>query len=467
MTEALARAGAIWPVVLARFEQHAPASVMARTALEHAFSPDWVDAVFEAERKRQYARELLFSTVVELMTLVTLGLRPSLHAAARQRSDLPVSLASLYDKVNHTEPGILRALVQGSAQRLTPMMAALPASPTLSGYALRVLDGNHLPGSNKRLAVLRGHRGATLPGQSIVVYDPDSGLATDLIAGEDAHQSERTLALPVLQGAGPGQAWIADRHFCTRTLLVGWDEAEACFIVREHAKHPRLASRGNWRDCGCTDTGTVHEQEIVLEEGAKVWRCVELRLDTPTENSEITIRLWTNLPADVSAAEVAALYRRRWRIEGMFQRVESVLHSEIGSLGHPRAALLGFAVSLLAYNMLALISRYVEQAHQPPLEPSSKPPPEVSMFHLALSITASYQGMLIAVPPEHWTTWRQADPAAVAERLLHLARQIDPKPLATSKRKPKQVKPKAYVDGKTARAHVATARVLAQKRARP
>jgi IS4 transposase len=42
------------------------------------------------------------------------------------------------------------------------------------------------------------------------------------------------------------------------------------------------------------------------------------------------------------------LYRRRWRIEGMFQRLESVLHSEIASLGHPRAALLGFAVSLLA-----------------------------------------------------------------------------------------------------------------------
>src|ERR1700710_479083 len=172
MTEASTKSGSVWPAVLARFEQHAPASVMARTALEHAFSPDWVDAVFEAERERQYARELLFSTVVELMTLVTLGLRPSLHAAARQRSDLPVSLASLYDKVNHTEPGILRALVQGSAQRLTPMMAHLGARAGLAGYELRVLDGNHLPGSDKRLAVLREHRGAALPGQSIVVTTP-------------------------------------------------------------------------------------------------------------------------------------------------------------------------------------------------------------------------------------------------------------------------------------------------------
>ena len=183
MTKAIPKSGSVWPVVLQRFEQHAPASVMARTALEYAFPPDWVDAVFEAEGQRQYSRELLFSTVVELMTLVSLGLRPSLHAAARQRGDLPVSLASLYDKVNHTEPGILRALVQGSAQRLAPVMADLGTGPALPGYQLRVLDGNHLPGSEKRLSVLRGHRGAALPGQSIVVYDPDSGLVSDLIAG--------------------------------------------------------------------------------------------------------------------------------------------------------------------------------------------------------------------------------------------------------------------------------------------
>jgi hypothetical protein len=296
-----------------------------------------------------------------------------------------------------------------------------------------------------------------------VVYDPDSGLVTDMIAGEDAHQSERTLAIPLLQGARPGQVWIADRHFCTRTLLTGWDTAEACFIVREHTKHPRLASRGTWRDCGRTDTGTVREQEIALEGFARSWRCIELMLDEPTEDGDMTIRLWTNLPAHVSAAQVAELYRRRWTIEGMFQRLESVLHSEIGSLGHPRAALLGFAVALLAYNVLALIGRCVEQAHhQPP-----QPPPAVSPFHLALTIQSSYEGMLIALPSEHWSVWRQADPGTVAERLMELARHINPRRVATSKRKPKPVQRKGYVDGKTARSHVATARVLAQAQIGP
>ena len=450
----------VWPVVLERFERHAPARVMARLALEQALPAGWVDEIFEAHRQKQYARELLFSTVVDLTTLVSLRLRPSLHAAARAMPALPVSLASLYDKVNHTEPSVLRALVRGSAERLAPVVAAVGNSGTsLPGWRVRVLDGNHLAASEKRLGSLRGLHGAALPGQSLVAYDPDLGLVVDLVACEDAHASERAAVAPLLDGARPGELWIADRHFCTSTALQGLEEAGACFIVREHARHPRLTRQQDWQDRGRVETGLVREQVIVTQHGQAPWRRVELALDTPTENGETTIRLWSNLPDQVSAGQIAALYRKRWRIEGMFGRLEAVLNSEVASLGHPRAALLAFAVSVLAYNVLALLARCVEQAH--------RQPPEVSTFHLAHQIRSSYEGLLIAVPPEHWLPWHKADPCHLAERLLALARHIDPRRVATSKRKPKPKTPKDYVDGKTARTHVATARVLAQAKARP
>lgn len=93
----------MWGEVLARFEKRAPASVMARLALEQAMPAEWIDQLFETHRQRQYPRELLFSTVVELMALVSLGLRPSLHAAARQMDNLPVTVTALYDKVSRTE----------------------------------------------------------------------------------------------------------------------------------------------------------------------------------------------------------------------------------------------------------------------------------------------------------------------------------------------------------------------------
>src|SRR5437868_6294498 len=89
--------------VLSRFIEKSPVTVMAQIALERALPPAWVDALFEEHRQRQYSRELLFSTVVDLMSTVAVGLQPSVHAAAQARDDLPVSLAALYDKINNTE----------------------------------------------------------------------------------------------------------------------------------------------------------------------------------------------------------------------------------------------------------------------------------------------------------------------------------------------------------------------------
>jgi len=63
--------------------------------------------------------------------------------------------------------------------------------------------------------------------------------------------------------------------------------------------------------------------------------------------------------------------------------------------------------------------------------------------------------------------WHGADPSGLARHLLRLARDINPRQVATSKRGPKAAKPKGYVDGKIAHAHVATARVLAQAKTRP
>jgi IS4 transposase len=146
---------------------------MARVALKRAITPEWIDTVFEANRQQPYARELLFSTRVKLMSWVTLGLCPSLYAAARQAEDLPVSLAALYAKANHTELAVLRALVQGSTQRLAPVMGVMAHPATLAGWRVRIVDGNPPPASEKRLEALRDRQAAALPGHTLVVYDPD------------------------------------------------------------------------------------------------------------------------------------------------------------------------------------------------------------------------------------------------------------------------------------------------------
>jgi IS4 transposase len=453
----------MWGEVLARFEKQAPASVMARIALEQAMPADWIDEVFEANRQRQYPRELLFSTVVELMSLVCLGLRPSLHSAARKMENLPVSLAALYDKIKRTELPLLRALVQGSSKRLQPIVAGLGATSCVRGWQLRIVDGNHLPASEKRLAPLRELRGAALPGHSLVVYDPDLAQVVDLIACEDAYESERVGVLPLLDTACAGQIWIADRHFCTRTILQRCQDAQAGFIVRQPSKHPPILQEGPWCERGRCETGLVLEQSIQIDAQQAPWRRIELRLDRATDSEDTRLWLWSNLPSSIGAEQIADLYRRRWSIEGMFQRLESVLQSEIKSLGHPRAALLGFTVAVLAYNLLSVLKRCVEQAHKEQI-----PELDVSTFHLAQHVRSGYEGLLIALPEDHWPASSPQEPAQVVQRLLALARRIAPRQVATSKRGPKVDKPKGWVDGATARAHVSTGRVLkATKPERP
>ena len=450
--------------IVERFIKGSPLTVMARMGLERALEPQWLDALFEQHSERQYTRELLFSTTVDLMSVVAVGLRPSLHAAAKKalrEGKLPVSIAALYDKINHTEPALVRALVAGSARRLAPVLEAMAPEPPASvpGYRLRILDGNHLAASEKRLKPLRGFRGAALPGQSLVVYDPDLGQVVDIIPCEDGHTQERALMEPLLAAAQPGDLWIADRNFCTRAILCAWQRQGSGFLVREHARNPNPHELDKPRKIGSVDTGTVFEQSVSVQDkdGSSVLlRRIELRLRQSTEDGDLVIRLLTNMPAsEFTATDLAQLYRRRWRIEAMFQRLESVLQSEIPALGHPRAALLAFGCAIVAYNVLALINRAVTVAHQ--LDASTI---QISPYYLAVEIKATYHGMIMAIDETAWQRYDRLSARQLAQTLLRVAAHAQPAFLRSHPRGPKARVTKGYVSRSAAQRHVATARVL-------
>lgn len=447
--------------VLQRFVEHCPVAVMARVTLGQAITAAWIDDVFDRHRQRQYTRDLLFSTVVDLMALVALGLRPSLHAAAKSSKDLKVSMAALYDKVNHLEPAVMQALVQGSAERLAPIVTPLRArvAPWVEGYRVRIVDGNHLPASEKRLAPLRDFRGAALPGQSLVVFDPDLGLVVDLEPGEDAHAQERALLPAVLARVQPNDLWIGDRNFSTRPAILAIVSRGAAFLFREHSVSPSPTPSGPPRKVGRVETGVVYEQPVTieLEVGTTlVARRIELELDQPTEEGDTMIRLLTNLPEQrFDACAVARLYRRRWTIEGLFQRLESVLQSEIRTLGYPRAALLAFSTAVLAYNVLAVIQAAVEAEHD-----LAAIGIELSSYFVAGEVKAYYAGMIVAVPPAAWATFEAQGPADLSVALRCIAAYVDPRALRKHPRKSKPKVKKGYAARASVQRHVATARVL-------
>jgi IS4 transposase len=448
--------------LLKRFVEQAPVAVMARLGLQRAINAEWVNETFEQHSNTQYTRELLFSTVVDLMSLVALGLRPSLHAAAKKMSTgLPVSMTALYDKVNRVEPNVVQALVRGSAERLAPVMAPLRKghTPLLPGWRVCIVDGNHLPASEKRLAPLRGFRGAALPGHSLVVYDPDAGVVIDLVPCEDGHASERGLLAPLLAASQPRVLWIGDRLFCTRAAIRSAHAQRAAVLFRETKVNPHPTPVGRRRRIGRIETGVVYEQRVTIptEDGTEELelRRIELVLDKPTTDGEKVIRLLTTLPRAVRARAVARLYRKRWTIEALFGRLEAALQSEIRTLGYPRAALLAFGLAVIAFNVLAVIEAAVAAAHD--LQEAGI---EVSTYYVALDVRSDYSGMLIAIPPSAWAAFDDQSPAALARTLRVVAAHVDPRTVRKHPRAPKPPKRKGYAAKAAVQRHVATARVL-------
>src|SRR4051812_34812309 len=114
--------------VFQRFAQKSPVTVMTHALMENALAPEALDGIFAEHAELQYKRELLFSSVVDLMGLVVCKVQPAVSAAYRAVKDtLPVSLTALYDKINGIEGNVTAALVRHTGERLGSIIAAMGA----------------------------------------------------------------------------------------------------------------------------------------------------------------------------------------------------------------------------------------------------------------------------------------------------------------------------------------------------
>jgi IS4 transposase len=447
--------------VFDRFAKDSPVAVMVRALLEHALPAAAVDELFDRRAETQYTRELLFSEVVDLMALVVCGIHPSPHAAYQaRRQDFRVSVTAVYDKLNGVEPRVSAALVGETAPRLAGVIGALGATlpDWLPGYPVRILDGNCLAATEHRLRELRRTTAGPLPGKSLVVLDPATMLAVDVFPCEDGHAQERALLHAVLPTVEPGQVWIEDRNFCTLAFLAGVRRRGGHFLVRQHANLPWRPVTG-MRPVGRADGVTVCEQEVRLEDPdggeALVVRRLRLTLPEPTRDGDAVIHLLSSLPAGAAdGARLAQLYRGRWTIEGLFGVLVSALEGEQPRLGYPRAALFAFCVSLVAYNVLAVVRAALRAEYGREAVAEG-----VSTYHLADEIRGIYRGMMVAVPPGHWLPFARMDATALAAVLRGLARRADLSAYRRHPRGPKRPAPKRTKDRR--HPHVATARLIA------
>jgi Transposase DDE domain len=453
----------VFSALFERFVDSAPVCVMYRALLENIFSSERLNTVFHQAAVKQYERELMFSTMVDITSLVVTRCAKSVHAAyVDQRARIPVSIKALYDKLSHVEVDTSRALVQYVAVQARELIDRTDGrrQPLLKGYRVRILDGNHLGKTDHRLGVLRGTSAGALPGQTLVLLDPQRMVIDDVVCCEDGHAQERSMLHEVLPVIKPRDLVIDDRNFCTLAFLFGLMRRKAYFITRQHGRMP-FKTRGKLRYIGLTETGRVYEQAAELCDPAtgekKRVRRITVKLKTPTRDGDHEIHLLTNLPASrASAVKVAELYRKRWTLEDAFNQLTVDLRCELNTLGYPKAALFCFCVALCSYNVFAAVKGALRG-----VVGEQKMETEVSNFFLTNEVNTVYGGMMIALPPKTWKIFQTMSLPDLAACLRRWARAADleryPKQRHGPK-KPKQACPNAQFQ------HVSTAKLLAEQR---
>jgi hypothetical protein len=457
--------------VFDRFAQRSPVTVMMRGILEYVFPPDRMDELFREKAVNQYEDELLFSTAVNTLALAVNGMRDSVNAAYQAcREDFTVSVTSLYNKLKGVEPQVARALVGESAGRLAPVISALKAelSPLLPGYRTKILDGNHLTGTQHRLKETRTLNSSPLPGQALVVLDPQLRLVLDVVPCEDAHAQERRLLHEILPSFGAGDLIIADRNFCCTRFLFGLRDRGAAFLIRQHAT--TLSGKRLWgerRQVGRCESGAVYQQDMEIDDPEEadpqkrtmVVGRITIELNKPTRDGDQEINLVTSVPtAAADAITLAELYLCRWTIERAFQEIEQSFRSEVDTLCYPKAALLAFCIALMTYNIVSVLKAGIRSAHRDPSLLF-----ELSPYYLAEEISATYCGMMIAILPHQWTKqFAHCTPQEFSACLRALALNADPKRFRKRRRGPHKPPPKRT--GGLREKHVSTQRLLDQRK---
>lgn len=448
--------------VFDRFVADSPICVMTRATLENVLAEDRLNSIFEQHAEIQRESDLMFATVADMMASVVCRIRPSINAAYVARADeIGVTVKAVYDKLKGIEDNVSRGLVRETGDRMAAIIEATGATlPELvPGYNVKIVDGNHLRRTDRRIQELRDLEEAPLPGKVLAVLDPRLMLVRDVLLCEDGHAQERRLFPQLADTIERGDLWIADRNFCTTNFLFAFFRNYAKFVIRQHGSNLHWELPGWQKRIGKIETGIVYEQAMRIfdaDGSVRVIRRITVALYEATRDGDTEIHILTNLPKKVGALKIAELYMNRWKIETAFQEMAENLEGEINTLGYPKAALFGFCMALVSYNMLGVVRAAIRAAHD--VEEAQN----VSTYYMADEIAGTYRGMMIAIPPAFWAKkYSTLTPSQMAKALIGIAKQVKlsryQKHKWSPKKKRNKPKPKP---GK----HISTFQILEQRK---
>jgi IS4 transposase len=448
--------------IVERFKEKRPVGLMARMALARLLAPQAIDQVFLDNAQDQYERKIPFAAITELMAEIVLALSPSVNAGYQKlKEKLIASRSCVFGKLGRIEPQLSQALVRYSYEQARAICSQMRTwnAADIPGYRTKILDGNHLSGTEHRLKEMRSERAAALPGASLVVLDPRCRAIQDMFPIEDGHAQERSFLDEVIETVDAKDLWIADRNFCTHKFMYAIDMRDAAFVIRHHVNVVgKVGGQRRW--IGDTETGRVYERTMTLSpyDGKTLQlRRIEVELYQPTRDQETTITILTNLPADIAdAVLIAEIYLGRWKIETAFQVLTTTLRCEVKPLCYPRAALFAFATAILAYNAITVIETAIRAEH------GKAESDQLSKYYVALEISSTSDGMMVVLEDSDFDAYRTMPVDEFCRALRSVAQHIDIDRYRKNTRGPKKPVRKKRKDKR--KVHVSVAKVLSQRK---
>lgn len=455
--------------IIDRFAKGAPAATLVRATFARVYSTENLDRVFRDNKKRQVESDLLFSSLVELLTPVVYGAKASVNAACDKEmlERLGVSKAAVYEKLKGVEPQVSSALISQCVVELALIQAqarTLSSGP-LPGYCVCVIDGKRLDGTEHRLKETRCLKSSPLPGTVVAMYNTQLELFIDAVCDPDAYACERKVVEPMLERIGAGFVYMADRNFCDGPIIERFLHKKAFYLLRQHGRSPRwrVSPGEKRRFIGRDEKGDkIFEEPIeVYLPSAKRWeptRRIIVELAKATRNGDRDLNIITNLPASVSAIAIANAYRGRWTIETSLGYIAQALNAEINTLAYPGAALLSFCLGLMLFNLVRTVEKMLLRYSEVEESSATSRPRSLSHYYMAHEIWAAHQGMQIMIPNRYWNRFARMSLVEFLEFVQGVASITDLGRYRKYTRGPKRPPPKRQ-SGK-GRAHVSAHRIL-------
>ena len=180
-------------------------------------------------------------------------------------------------------------------------------------------------------------------------------------------------------------------------------------------------------------------------------------LHEPTRDGEKAIPVVGNVPRrKARAPKLAERAGKRGTMATMGQAVTATLTCAVQALGSPKAALLGLCWALMASQAVAVMPAAWRAVHG-----CAQVQQGIAASSLALEISQTYDGMMVAIPSPHWSIFRLLNAQQLADVLQELAAHVNLRRYKKHPRGPKK-KPTqrtAYKNG----GHVSTAKILAKQ----